>query len=149
MKVLTWKDLYIVSREEKKIKLKKLDLDKFLDFRHLETLHSSSFSTVSNFFYNQSMAFAGLRKWYLMTTCKQTKISSFFKASYWINECQCYDDMVCFFFYVSFLLFVSFNVLAITIELKRDASASNGPTLKKISVKMENLFIAALFFHSR
>ena len=60
MKVLTWRDLYIVSREAKK--KKKLDLDKFLDFRHLETLHSSSFSTVSNFFYNQSMAFAGLRK---------------------------------------------------------------------------------------
>ena len=41
----------------------KLDFDKFLYFRHLETLHLRSyFPTVSNFFLNQSMAFTGLRK---------------------------------------------------------------------------------------
>ena len=48
----------------KKMKKIKLDFDKFLYSRHLETLQSSSFSTVSNFYFNQSMAFAGPRKWY-------------------------------------------------------------------------------------
>ena len=57
MKVLTWKNLYILDRAEKIKKRINLDFDKFLYFRHLE-----SFSTVPNFSFNQSMAFAGPRK---------------------------------------------------------------------------------------
>ena len=55
-KVLTWKNHYTVDRAEK-IEGIKLDFDKFLYFRHLETLHSSSFPNDSNFFFNQSMVF--------------------------------------------------------------------------------------------
>ena len=64
MKVSTWKNLYIVDRTEKNMGGINLDFDKFLYFGHLETLHSSSFSTVSNFFFNQQMAFTGSKKWY-------------------------------------------------------------------------------------
>ena len=49
MKVVTGKNLYIAEKAEKKLKRIKLDFDKFLYFRHLETLHSSSFLTVSIF----------------------------------------------------------------------------------------------------
>ena len=49
MKVVTEKNLYIAEKAEKKFKRIKLDFDKFLYFRHLETLHSSSFLTVSIF----------------------------------------------------------------------------------------------------
>ena len=49
MKVVTGKNLYIAEKAEKKFKRIKLDFDKFLYFRHLETLHSSSFLTVSIF----------------------------------------------------------------------------------------------------
>ena len=65
MKVLPWKNLYIADSAENVFKGIKFDFHKFLYFRHLETLHSSSFSTISNFLFNQSVAFAGPRKVFL------------------------------------------------------------------------------------
>ena len=45
-----------------------------------------------------------------IATYKQIKIDNFFKVPYWINPCLCYDDMICFFYYVFFLLFLSFDM---------------------------------------
>ena len=46
----------------KKMKRIKFEFGKFLHCRYLESLHSRFFSTVSDFLFNQSMAFAGPRK---------------------------------------------------------------------------------------
>ena len=53
MNVLIRKNLYITTDKKTQVSFY---------FRHLETLHLSSFSTLSRFFFNQSMAFAGPRK---------------------------------------------------------------------------------------
>ena len=122
---------------------------KFLYFRYLETLTSSSFSTDS-YFFNQSMAFAGTRKRYWTGTSAHSHLHNlpftqcfhgtmeegekhwyvFFKAPNWINALL----MLWWYFLLLFLCLFSFvyffwYVPATRIKLKSDIWASNRSTL--------------------
>ena len=79
MRDLTWKNLYIVKRAEKKINETKLDFHKTLYFRDLETIRSCSFSTFFRLFFDSvtSLYVISNVETLKLALCKQTNISRY------------------------------------------------------------------------